>query len=282
MLEVLIGVVEDEEGPAAQRRELGGERAGEIGGLGGEGLGVGGVGGGVRRVELAERGGDRLRGGDGVLGVEPEVAVVGGVVAGVVAGVRVVAGLERTAGAGGQQRRPRGRPRASARPPPGARAAIELGEPGGEGGADPDHEIRLLEHARLGGAQGIAVRRGAGRQDHARLAHARHHPRGDRLDRRDVGHDPRRGGGRRERQAERQGAGGRRGSSGSSLAEMALVGGRTPRLGSQPLPRVCYKVTNASVKRRRARGLQPARPPRLPRAGRWRRPRRSAPSGGCG
>ena len=58
VLEVVEGVVEDDVGPAAHRRELGVDRGREGGESRRERLGVGGVGGGVRRVEPAEGGGD--------------------------------------------------------------------------------------------------------------------------------------------------------------------------------------------------------------------------------
>ena len=61
-----------------------------------------------------------------------------------------------------------------ARPPASTAARVRgervdrLGEPRRQGRADPDDEIGRLQRARLGGAQRVVVRRGAGRDDQAR------------------------------------------------------------------------------------------------------------------
>ena len=164
--------------------------AGERGELGGEGGGVGGVGGGVVRVGLGQRRGDRGRGRGGVLGVEPEVAVgsAGGRGRRVGVGVR----LERAAGADRQRGDAGG---VFERYERGGRGECcdRAGKPGGEGGADPDDEVGVLEQRRLGRAQRVVVLGGAGRHDQLRRGDAGHDAGGDRMDRRDVGGDARRG-----------------------------------------------------------------------------------------
>ena len=131
--------------------------------------GVGGVGGGVLRVGLAPSAAAIApRGGGGVLRVEPEVAVVGG--------SRRPARPCSSASACGSNGPPA---RIGSVATPGASSSVtsaalrrqrgdRAGEPGGEGGADPDDEIRLLEQRapRTGAARSRA--RGAGRHDQLR------------------------------------------------------------------------------------------------------------------
>jgi hypothetical protein len=65
-------------------------------------------------------------------------------------------------------------------------------QPGRQVRADPENRLRPVQGACLGGAQGIAVRRGAGLHQQLGTADARHDPRDQRMDRRDIGDDGRR------------------------------------------------------------------------------------------
>jgi len=53
-------------------------------------------------------------------------------------------------------------------------------------GADPKHQIGVLQRRGLGRAQAILMRAGAGLDNERRLAHAMHHARDERMDRRDI------------------------------------------------------------------------------------------------
>ena len=191
----------------------------------GESLGVRPVGGGVLRVGLGERRGDRARRRDRVRRgrarggrrcPSPRARAHG-------RGRprRVVVRLERPAGAQ-RQEGDAGRILERHQRRLGREGGDRVGEPRRERRADPDHEVGLLQQARLGRPQRVTVRRGAGRQDQPGLADAGHHPRRDRLHRRDVGGDPRGGDGRGRQRRQRQGERGEvkrhgRGSLGGAL-----------------------------------------------------------------
>ena len=64
-----------------------------------------------------------------------------------------------------------------------------LGHPGRQVGPDPDHDIGLLQRCRLGRAQGMGMRIGAGGQHQLRRAQITHHHRHQRMDRCDIGGD---------------------------------------------------------------------------------------------
>ena len=84
-----------------------------------------------------------------------------------------------------------------------------LGEEAFEDGADPEHEIRRLDLARIRRSQRIDVRRAPAGDDEPWLADARHHAGNERMDRLDADDDFRRcrNGKRRQRRRSQQGHG---------------------------------------------------------------------------
>ena len=194
-LEVLVGVVEDEERPAAQRREPAVDR---------------------RRAappsprRSRPRWRHRRRRSPGRR--PPSAAAIARAAATALSGSSqrwpscracssppgrgraslVVVGLERAAGADRQQRDARGvLQRDHGRV--GRQRGDRLGEPGRQVRADPDDEVRLLQQAapRTAAAHSRAARRPAAGSAPGAPTPG-HHPRGDRLHRRDVGRHPRR------------------------------------------------------------------------------------------
>ena len=149
--------------------------------------------------------------------------------------------LERDAGGFGRQRVDRPR------------------EPGVERRSDPDHQPGLLQELRLGRAERVAVRRGAGWYHEARCPDPRHDPGDDRLDRRDIGRDDR----RRRRGCSRDRGEPQNGSNCPCCHECSLqLRHLWPDTGPTRMPTsrgtICYKVTYDPVKRHRGGGLRPA------------------------
>ena len=101
--------------------------------------------------------------------------------------------------------------------------------------ADPEHHVRLLEGARLGGAQAVGVLRAGALDQQDRLADARHHARDQGVDRLDARHDVR-----------RVGARGRERAAPSAITARprvrSVIGSVSPAAGSKQ----CYSITFAA------------------------------------
>ncbi len=210
--------MEDDEAAPGGRFEPGGELGLQRVHLGGEGRGVGGIGGGVRRIGNCQR---RRRGaGDrhAVARVEPDVRVGRAVMV-----VVMRLGLEGAALAAAEQRETLGLVDVHTLRA-GGQCGDLVAEPGGQGGADPEHEVGVLERPRLRGAKGMAMRRGAGRHDQRGFGDALHDARDNRLHRQDVGDHRGRG------------AGGRDGDGGSEQRGEAGRAHGTLRRDARPIP----------------------------------------------